>query len=167
MRLALHACGAARLGDVATLDLGGVLDGSGGLPLPVRRGLASCRGEGDGADEGRSPVAPRRRLSGARLRRAVARPPRSWRASEAWPEEATLAGHLRRLRRPPRRAASASRDTRPARRPWPAWWRRSATELPDGFRLGRDEFLLAGATRARRGGGARSAAPAAACRCCR
>jgi hypothetical protein len=41
LRLALHALGVARLGDLAGLDAGQALAGADRLPLPVRRGLAS------------------------------------------------------------------------------------------------------------------------------
>jgi len=45
VRLALHACGAARVRDVAALDPDAVLDTNGEFVLPVRRGLTELPGD--------------------------------------------------------------------------------------------------------------------------
>ncbi|HQT93864.1 MAG TPA: PD-(D/E)XK nuclease family protein [Thermoanaerobaculaceae bacterium] len=141
LRLALHACGAARLRDVAALDPAAVLDGNGGLPLPVRTGLSVLTGDGDGPDEEETAVAPHRRLPGARLRRAVARAAALVARLDDWPEEATLAVHVRRLRRM-LAGDLAFRDEAPGTAAVAGVVAAVAAELPDGFWLARDEFLL-------------------------
>ncbi len=141
LRLALHACGAARLRDVAALDPAAVLDGSGGLPLPVRTGLSVLAGDGDGPDEEKIAVAPRRRLPGARLRRAVARAAALVARLEGWPEEATLAVHVRRLRRL-LAGDLAVRDQAPGAAAVAGVVATVAAELPAGWRMHRDEFFL-------------------------
>ncbi len=155
LRLALHACGAARVRDVAALDAAAVLDERDGLPLPARTGLATRAADADAAveDEGTDrpdddggevdeiAVAPRRRLRGVRLRRAVARAAALAARFDEWPQEATLAAHVRRLRR---MLADdlALRDKTPEAAAVTGVVAEVAGELPDGFRLARDEFLL-------------------------
>jgi PD-(D/E)XK nuclease superfamily len=138
LRLALHACGAARLGDVATLEPDGLLDANGEFVLPVRRGLAELPGEGD--DEARR-VAPRRRLAGARLRHAVRRAATWVSLVDAWPAEAGVADHLRRLRRLLEEAMGWRRE-----RPGAEAVRRLLgaldAELPEEVALTREEFLM-------------------------
>jgi hypothetical protein len=99
LRLALHACGAARLRDVAALEPEAVLDGNGELVLPVRRGLAELEGEPDGDGNGGRRVAPRRRLPGARLRHAIRLASAFVALLESWPAQTTPVEHLGRLRR--------------------------------------------------------------------
>lgn len=98
VRLALHACGAARLGDVASLEVRPLLDEGGSLPLPVRRGLVELPGESGGENGGRR-VAPHRRLAGARLRHAVRRAQATVALLDSWPTDARPADHLQRLKR--------------------------------------------------------------------
>jgi RecB family exonuclease len=141
LRLALHACGAARLGDVAALDPAAVLDEHDGLPLPVRTGISVPAGDGDGPDEEEIAVAPRRRLPGARLRRAVAHAAALVARLEGWPEEATLAVHVRRLRRM-LAGDLAVRDEEPGTAAVTGVVATVAAELPDGWRMRRDEFFL-------------------------
>ena len=153
LRLALHACGAARLGDVAELDPAAVLDANGELPLPVRTGLTTVAAdEGDDGDEGEEgeegdaegedvAVAPRRRLPGARLRRAVTRAAALVGRLDGWPGEATLAAHVRRLRRV-LADDLAFREGTPGAAAVAGVVAGVADELPDGLRLGREEFLL-------------------------
>lgn len=47
LRLALHGIGVGRVHQVASLDVAGVVGGSGSFALPVRRGLGPAPGEGD------------------------------------------------------------------------------------------------------------------------
>ena len=69
LRLGLRAHGAARVRDVAELDVATILAGQDALPLPVRRGLSVLEAD----DEGTAlPVAPRRRLNADVLRKTVA-----------------------------------------------------------------------------------------------
>ncbi len=154
LRLALHACGAARIRDVAALDPEAVLDERDGLPLPARTGLTTRvvdEGDGPGEDEAEADeadaepeeiaVAPRRRLPGVRLRRAVARAAALAARFEGWPEEATLAVHVRRLRRLLAEDLGL-RGGAPGAEAVAAVVAAIAGELPDGWKLGRDEFLL-------------------------
>ncbi|MDD5564022.1 MAG: PD-(D/E)XK nuclease family protein [Thermoanaerobaculaceae bacterium] len=141
LRLALHACGAARVRDVAALDAAAMLDGNGELPLPVRTGLTTLAGETDDGVGEEVAVAPHRRLAGARLRRAVARAAALAARFDGWPEEATLAAHVRRLRRllagdlALREGAAGAAAVAGA-------VAAVAADLPDGFRFARDEFFL-------------------------
>jgi len=91
LRLGLHSLGAARLRDVAGLDVSGVLRPGDQLPLPARRGLAAASEGGDG-DIG--PRARRRQLSGQLLRRAVGSARAVCAHLDAWPEHAPLSRHL-------------------------------------------------------------------------
>ena len=154
LRLALHACGAARVRDVAALDPESVLDERDGLPLPARTGLTARVVEaGEEADDGGAEpdgddgepeeiaVAPRRRLPGVRLRWAVARAAALVARLDGWPEEATLAVHLRRLRRL-LAGDLGLRDGAPGAAAVAGVVAKIAGELPDGWKLGRDEFFL-------------------------
>jgi PD-(D/E)XK nuclease superfamily len=82
LRVAFHALGAARLADVAALDVAERLGGERSLALPVREGLrlegapreeeAAGADEGESDAEGASPRATRRRVAAALLEARVA-----------------------------------------------------------------------------------------------
>jgi RecB family exonuclease len=99
LRIGLHALGAARLRDVAQIPVDTVLDRSGNLPLPVRRGVVSDRPEG-GEDEasGDQARATRRRLPGVVLRATVDAARALLARLESWPERAGVDVHLGHLR---------------------------------------------------------------------
>ena len=102
LRVALHALGAGRLGDVARLDVAARLGGKDHLALPVRQGLRTApaeAGDESGAKEGRGARAylKRRTLSAARLEAAVAEARETVLLLEAWPERASLALRRERL----------------------------------------------------------------------
>ena len=142
LRLALHACGAARVRDVAALDPAAVLDGERrAAAAGADRALGPDRRWEDGPDEEEIAVAPRRRLPGARLRRAVARAAALVARFDGWPEEAALAAHVRRLRRL-LAGDLAFRGEAPGAAAVAGVVAAVAAELPDGFRLARDEFFL-------------------------
>jgi hypothetical protein len=140
MRLALHACGATRLADVASIDVGALLDGDDSLALPVRRGLAEAAGDdGEEGGEGR-PVAPHRRLAGTRLRDVVRRASEMVRLLESWPAGAGPAEHLRRLERllgAELRWRGETAGAEPVRRLLSTL----ADEVPEGLALTREEFF--------------------------
>lgn len=98
LRVALHALGAARLGDVAALDPQAALDEAGRLALPVRRGLWAPEAEEGGAEAERVPHAVRRKLEGAELRKAAQAARELLRVLEAASGPASLAEQLGRLR---------------------------------------------------------------------
>ena len=168
LRLALHACGAARVRDVAALDadVGARRERRAAAAGAARPRRARRRGRhGDGGRRSRSPRAAA--SPGARLRRAVDARRGARGAARGWPEEATLGGHLRRL------ARLLDEDLGPrwrARRGAEAGVGAAtlAAELPDGLSLAREEFFML-VRRALDGVGVRrrSAARAAASRCSR
>jgi hypothetical protein len=139
VRLALHACGAARVGDVASLQVDALLDEHGSLPLPVRRGLIETSEGGD--EGGRRAVAPHRRLPGARLRGAVRRASAFVAVMESWPAEAGPAEHLRRLDRL-LDAGLGWRANLPGADPIRQVLSALSDELPQELALTREEFLL-------------------------
>jgi RecB family exonuclease len=140
VRLALHACGAARLADVASLDVGALLDEGGSLPLPVRRGLAEMPEEGGGEDGGVRRVAPHRRLAGARLRHAVRRASALVALLESWPADAGPAEHLQRLGRL-LDAGLGWRSNPVGAEPVGQILSALGDELPEGLALTREEFF--------------------------
>jgi len=96
LRLGFRALGAARLGQVAGLDPAEYVgEGPGSYALPARVGLAVDAQRGDGEVGAR---VLRRRLSGRRLRAAVARAGRAHRRLLGWPATAPLSRHLDELR---------------------------------------------------------------------
>ena len=118
LRLAFYALGAARLRDVAALDVERVLfRGGGSFALPVRQGLVGAGDEEAAGDEGgddlstegggtspqagprsrRGAGAPRRRIPGAHLRRAVADGRAVATRLDGWPETARADVHFTRL----------------------------------------------------------------------
>ncbi|HVN75482.1 MAG TPA: PD-(D/E)XK nuclease family protein [Thermoanaerobaculaceae bacterium] len=137
LRLAIHACGAARIRDVAALDADALLD-DGEFALPIRRGLAAVPGEGE--DEAASRVAPRRRVAGARFRRAVARAGTFVHLLDSWPAEANPARHVRLLRQLLREGLGW-RPTVPGAEHVDDALATLAAELPGELALTRDEFL--------------------------
>jgi len=140
VRLALHSCGAARVGDVAALEVGALLDEDGSLPLPVRRGLIETPEEvGDGGSRRR--IAPHRRLAGARLRRAVRRASAFVAVLESWPAEASPAEHLRRLGRL-LDAGLGWREKPPGAEPVRQVLSTLVDELPQELALTREEFFM-------------------------
>ncbi len=141
LRLALHACGAARVRDVAGLEPDAVLDGNGEFVLPVRRGLSELPGEGDGEDDGGRRVAPHRRLAGARLRHTSSLASAFVALLEAWPAEARPAEHLRRLRRLLDEGLGWHVE-RPGTNEVFKVLSTLAAELPGGLALTREEFFM-------------------------
>jgi hypothetical protein len=95
LRLALHALGAGRISDVASLDPEAVLGHGDRYPLPVRRGL---RGDDEDPEDRRGHDAPRRCLPGASLRRTIELARTLIRRWTTWPESASLHVHAERLR---------------------------------------------------------------------
>jgi hypothetical protein len=87
LRVALHTLGAARLRDVAALDLGEAFRDRATLPLPVRHGLEETD---DGAR------ARRRHVSRQALEPVAAAALRFARRAERWPRDAPLGEHLAR-----------------------------------------------------------------------
>jgi len=125
LRLAFAALGAGRLRDAAEIALDGLLDPWGKYSLPIRQGFtagterdpepegveegeglepispdpAAPEGEAGAATHGGAGVrAPRRRISGKRLAAAIAAAKRASEKLENWPEAASAAMHLQRLR---------------------------------------------------------------------
>jgi PD-(D/E)XK nuclease superfamily len=107
LRLALFALGAARLRDVADLDLERILGDCDAYALPLRQGLSAAAAEagvGNGEDAG-EPEAPepvaawatRRRVPGDLLRAAVRAAGRLDRRLRDWPRRAPAAEHFDRL----------------------------------------------------------------------
>ncbi len=107
LRLALFALGAARLRDVADLDLERVLGDRDAYALPLRQGLSAAaaeagvgNGEDAGEPEAQEPIAAwatRRRVPGDLLRAAVRAAGRLDRRLRDWPRRAPAAEHLDRL----------------------------------------------------------------------
>jgi RecB family exonuclease len=87
IRVALHSLGAARLRDVAALDLQQRFGDRPDLPLPVRRGLEETE---DGAR------ATRRRVSRVALEPVAGAARRLVAQLSSWPDEASLAAHAER-----------------------------------------------------------------------
>jgi hypothetical protein len=139
LRLAFHVCGAARLRDAAALDLDRRLDSEGGLALPVRRGLVTLPAEGDDA-EGERTIAPRRRVSGAQIRRAVDRAASLVARLERWPATVPLATHLARTRPLLERDLGWTRET-PGAAETAAALSRLSRELPGTFELSGEEYF--------------------------
>ncbi|MEP7011906.1 MAG: PD-(D/E)XK nuclease family protein [Acidobacteriota bacterium] len=126
LRLAFAALGAGRLRDAAEIDLTGLLDPWGKYSLPIRQGFTAGterdpEPEGVEEGEGLEPIlpetqisegeagsepeksagnvrAPRRRIAGKRLAAAIAAARRASEKLEGWPEAASVAVHLQRLR---------------------------------------------------------------------
>ena len=106
LRLAFHAMGAGRVGEVAALP--SARFGRESFALPLRQGLGDGGGsdgedgpddDGEGGDDRAGPAgAPRRRVRSEHLREAAAAARRLVRRLDGWPEEAPLADHLDRLR---------------------------------------------------------------------
>ena len=94
LRLALHAIGRVRLGQVAALPVDGLVSGGSGFGLPVRSGLD----EREDAMPGEAPLLPRRRLRREVLEEARTRAAALIEALIHWPETDALASHLKRLR---------------------------------------------------------------------
>jgi hypothetical protein len=139
LRLALHACGAARIRDVAELDADALLDDGGELVLPIRRGLAELPGEGESGETAR--VAPRRRLAGARLRRAVGQAVAFVKLVDSWPPDAKPHEHVRRLERL-LESGLGWRRTLPGVERVAAALSTLAAELPEALALSREEFFM-------------------------
>jgi RecB family exonuclease len=91
LRLGLHAIGAARVRDVAGLDLEPHLDAKGFLPLPVRRGLVAI--PDDTGDSDGTTVLARRKLPGGVLDEARARAAALGARFETWPDAAPFDAH--------------------------------------------------------------------------
>jgi hypothetical protein len=91
LRLALHALGAARVGDVAALDGREAPGASGAIRLPTRSGLWV-------PPDGEAPRAPRRTLPRADLEAAVGAARSLCARWSRWPAADRLSGHLGRLR---------------------------------------------------------------------
>ena len=141
VRLALHACGAARVRDVAALEPDAVLDTNGEFVLPVRRGLTELPGDAGEEDNGGRRVAPHRRLAGARLRHAVRRASAFVALLDSWPADAGPAEHLRRLGR----LLDEGLDWRsgpPGAAPVRQLLSTLGVELPEGLALTREEFFM-------------------------
>ncbi|NWG00321.1 MAG: PD-(D/E)XK nuclease family protein, partial [Thermoanaerobaculaceae bacterium] len=93
--LALRACGAGKLAQLASLAVEPLLDGGGYLPLPLRRGLGEAPADGE---DGPAPLL-RQRLPGAVLREAVRRAQAWCQGAAAWPAQGELAVHVECWRR--------------------------------------------------------------------
>jgi RecB family exonuclease len=91
LRLALHALGAARVDDVASLDGRKGRGASREIPLPTRSGLWA-------PPDGEAPRAPRRTLPRADLEAAVSAARSLCQRWSRWPEIDCLSGHFARLR---------------------------------------------------------------------
>jgi hypothetical protein len=137
LRLALHACGAARIRDVASLDANALLD-DGEFVLRIRRGLAELPGEGENGTT--TQVAPRRRLAGARFRRAVRQAAALVGLLDSWPPEAKPSQHLRLLGQL-LEAGLGWRHALPGVERVAAALATLAAELPEALALSRDEFF--------------------------
>ena len=87
IRVALHSLGAARLRDVAAIDLQARFGDRPDLPLPVRRGLEETE---DGAR------ATRRRVSREALEPVAGAARQLVTRLSSWPDEASLAAHVER-----------------------------------------------------------------------
>ena len=101
LRLALRACGAGRLRDVAELDVDTLLAGRNSFALPVRRGLAAGGGSTEeGGDDAadvlelpRTAVAEHRRVSRSRLESVVGQAHSLLATLDTWPEFASGVDH--------------------------------------------------------------------------
>jgi RecB family exonuclease len=155
LRLGLRTLGAARLAEVAALDVAAVLGEEQSLALPVRRG-GSARGddereeveeeEPEGRDEGRGGrpdprLLRRRRLSRPTLERAVAAAGTLAAHLEAWPREAPLADHLRAASKLLRLHLGWRPDEGPGSRAWGALGT-LADDLPGEWTITADDFAL-------------------------
>lgn len=112
LRLALRVLGAATAAEVAALPLAERLGGAGSLALPVRRGFEAPEGREDdndekgggddaasGGEDERTLRPERRRVSAARLQRAVDAAERWCRAWAALPARGPMHAHAAALRR--------------------------------------------------------------------
>jgi hypothetical protein len=152
LRVGLHVLGAARLADLARLDLDAALAGRDVLPLPVRRGSSDEEEAPDDAPPQRrsvrrvrSRVLHRDRLSAAhaRARALVAR-------MADWPELAPFAEHDALLTLLLERDLGWERDGKDGLAPVLASLAALCDEVPAEFALTRAEFaLLAGRAFAR------------------
>jgi hypothetical protein len=97
LRLGLRACGAARVHDVATLDVAALLAGRRALPLPVRHGLSTLEDDRSPAPQA-VPVAPRRALRADILAQAIEAACAFVARWAAWPAATDLRAHVAQLR---------------------------------------------------------------------
>jgi hypothetical protein len=141
VRLALHACGAARVRDVAMLEPDALLDRNGEFVLPVRRGLTELPGSAGDEANGGGRVAPHRRLPGARLRHAARRASAFVGLLDSWPRDARPAEHLRLLGRLLDEGLGW-RSEPPGAEPVRQVLSTLGAELPEGLALTRDEFFM-------------------------
>lgn len=98
LRLGLRASGAARVRDVASLDVAALLAGRRALPLPVRRGLSAPEDDDNGAAPPALPVAPRRALRADVLGQAVEAARALVARWAEWPPATDLRAHVAHLR---------------------------------------------------------------------
>ncbi len=137
LRVALHALGAARLDQVAALDVEAILGEEDSLPLPVRHGIEIE----DLEHGGTTPHARRRRVSRAPLGALLERARRVRDALRSWPEVAFVADHgvcLRELLDADLRWSEAE----PARAPLLEAVDDLAQDLPAAVAIDRPALLL-------------------------
>ncbi len=154
LRVALHALGAGRLGQVAALDLDAALGDPDSLRLSVRRGGAVGEGgaahsEPDTDEDQRATAAARnrrRRVSRGRLEEARTRAEAALAALGRWPDAAPFAAHVEALRalldgplawrsEQPDEASASQTDGDGGLAPIDAL----AREIPEDFELTREE----------------------------
>jgi hypothetical protein len=101
LRVGLHVLGAARLVDLARLDLDGIFATRDFVPLPIRRGSSEdAESSGDAPQQQRSASRVRSRgLHRDRLERAHAKAQALVGRMTSWPESAPFAEHHERLMR--------------------------------------------------------------------
>ena len=160
LRMALHALGAARIDQVAALDIPRRLQGKPAFALPVRHGITLEEDE-DGELRARG---ERRHVPGEALCVLVSRAARLCEALLAWPDEAPLGEHLGRaqaLVRAGARLDAGGAGLRAAARDAGAARRRSSRRHADG-RAGASPSYCAGP--ATSSAPARSAVRAQGCR---
>ncbi|MDH3685289.1 MAG: PD-(D/E)XK nuclease family protein [Myxococcales bacterium] len=139
LRLALHALGLARLGDVASLDVAAVVGAGGEYRLPVRRGVR--REEPEEGGEGTGTLrAVSRRLPARVLESAQRRAARVAQHLERWPRDASLAHHLRELDELLR--ALEWEGGRPGTREWRGCALGLAEALDSELELTREELVV-------------------------
>jgi hypothetical protein len=144
LRLAFYALGAGRLRGVTELRLDEVLrDGS--YPLPIRQGLKTAPAGGDEEfeEEGRETetYASRRRVAGPLLEIAVRSAEKVLNRLASWPDEASVADHLARLRTLLTRDLGWRLDSEDAR-PVTAALEQIARETPPDLILSTGELRL-------------------------
>ncbi len=155
LRLAFAALGAGRLRDTSSLRLEDLLK-KGWYALPIRQGLQTASGSGDGGNEEDAPEtledqeegtrgneahARRRRIPGALIRAAVRAATRTRGRLAAWPAEATAADHLGRLRALLEKDLGWDLDAEEAAAVHGAL-AQLEREVPPRFRLEREELRL-------------------------